>query len=240
MLLLPAIDLMDGQVVRLRRGLAAEKVVYSNDPVSIAKKWQDAGADWLHLVDLDAAFSGEPKNLPCVESICAAVDLPCQLGGGMRSRQNIAAAFDRGVRRVILGTKAYESTGFLKDMCQEFGGKRIAVGIDAKDGLVAVKGWTETTSRRAVDLALSAQQAGTETVIYTDIATDGMLEGPNYSALTELLNLLDCNLIASGGVSSSDDILRLAAMPGLYGAIIGKALYEGKIVPPLPRLKYSA
>ena len=237
MLLLPAIDLMDGQVVRLKRGMAAEKVVYSSDPVSIAKKWQDAGADWLHLVDLDAAFSGEPKNLPCIESICAAVDLPCQLGGGMRNRQNIAAAFDRGVRRVILGTKAYESTGFLRDVCQEFGGERIAVGIDAKDGLVAVKGWTETTSSRAVDLALRAQEAGAKTVIYTDIATDGMLEGPNYSALTELLNLLDCNLIASGGVSSSDDILRLAAMPGLYGAIIGKALYEGKIVPPLPRLK---
>jgi phosphoribosylformimino-5-aminoimidazole carboxamide ribotide isomerase len=237
MLLLPAIDLMDRQVVRLRRGLAAEKVVYSNDPVSIAKKWQDAGADWLHLVDLDAAFSGEPKNLPCIESICAAVDVPCQLGGGMRSRQNIATAFDSGVRRVILGTKAYESTGFLKEACREFGGKRIAVGIDAKDGLVAVKGWTETTSRRAVDLALSAQEAGVETVIYTDIATDGMLEGPNYSALTELLNLLECNLIASGGVSSPNDILRLAALPGLYGAIIGKALYEGKVVPPLPRLK---
>jgi phosphoribosylformimino-5-aminoimidazole carboxamide ribotide isomerase len=231
---------MDGQVVRLRRGLASEKVVYSSDPVSIARKWQDAGADWLHLVELNAAFSGEPKNLPCIESICAAVDLPCQLGGGMRTRQNIAAAFDRGVRRVILGTKAYESTGFLKDVCQEFGGERIAVGIDAKDGLVAVKGWTETTSRRAVDLALSAQQAGAKTVIYTDIATDGMLEGPNYSALRELLDLLDCNLIASGGVSSLDDILRLAAMPGLYGAIIGKALYERKIVPPFPRLKYSA
>ena len=165
-------------------------MVYSNDPVSIAKKWQEAGADWLHLVDLDAAFSGEPKNLPCIESICAAVDVPCQLGGGMRSRQNIATAFDSGVRRVILGTKAYESTDFLKEACREFGGERIAVGIDAKDGLVAVKGWTETTSRRAVDLALSAQEAGVETVIYTDIATDGMLEGPNYPALTELLNLL--------------------------------------------------
>jgi phosphoribosylformimino-5-aminoimidazole carboxamide ribotide isomerase len=237
MLLLPAIDLMDRQVVRLRRGLAAEKVVYSNDPVSIAKKWQEAGADWLHLVDLDAAFSGEPKNLPCIESICAAVDVPCQLGGGIRSRQNIATVFDSGVRRVILGTKAYESTDFLKEACREFGGERIAVGIDAKDGLVAVKGWTETTSRRAVDLALSAQEAGVETVIYTDIATDGMLEGPNYSALTELLNLLECNLIASGGVSSPNDILRLAALPGLYGAIIGKALYEGKVVPPFPRLK---
>jgi phosphoribosylformimino-5-aminoimidazole carboxamide ribotide isomerase len=237
MLLFPAIDLMDRQVVRLRRGLAAEKVIYSNDPVSIAKKWQDAGADWLHLVDLDAAFSGEPKNLSCIESICAAVDVPCQLGGGMRSRQSIAAAYESGVRRVILGTRAYQSTDFLVDACQEFGGERIAVGIDAKDGLVAVKGWTETTSKRAVDLALSAQEAGAQTVIYTDIATDGMLEGPNYSALKELLELLDCNLIASGGVSSPDDILRLAAMPGLYGAIIGKALYEGKIVPPLPRLK---
>jgi phosphoribosylformimino-5-aminoimidazole carboxamide ribotide isomerase len=237
MLLLPAIDLMDSQVVRLRRGLATEKVVYSNDPVSIAKKWQDAGADWLHLVDLDAAFAGIPKNLPCIESICSAIDIPCQLGGGMRSRQNIAAAFDRGVRRVILGTKAYESMGFLKDMCQEFGGERIAIGIDAKEGMVAVKGWTETTSKSAVDLARSAQEAGAQTVIYTDIATDGMLEGPNYSALRELLNLLDCNLIASGGVSSLDDILRLAAMPGLYGAIIGKALYEGKVVLPLPRLK---
>ena len=240
MLLLPAIDLMQGEVVRLRRGYAAEKVVYSNDPVSIAKKWQDAGADWLHLVDLDAAFSGEPKNLPSIASICAAIDIPCQLGGGLRSRQNIAAAFDNGVRRVILGTKAYESIDFLKDACREFGGECIAVGIDAKEGMVAVKGWTETTCKRAVDLALTAQQAGAQTVIYTDIATDGMLEGPNYSALAELLSLLDCNLIASGGVSSPDDIFRLAALPGLYGAIIGKALYEGKVVPPFPRLKYSA
>jgi phosphoribosylformimino-5-aminoimidazole carboxamide ribotide isomerase len=237
MLLLPAIDLMERQVVRLKQGVAAEKLVYSNDPVSIAKKWQDAGADWLHLVDLDAAFSGQPTNLGCVESICAAVEVPCQLGGGMRNRQNIATAFNCGVQRVILGTKAYQSTHFLNEACQEFGGERIAVGIDAKDGLVVVKGWVETTSRRATDLALIAQQAGAKTVIYTDIATDGMLKGPNYAALTELLNLLDCNLIASGGVSSRDDILRLAAMPGLYGAIIGKALYEGKVALPLPRLK---
>jgi phosphoribosylformimino-5-aminoimidazole carboxamide ribotide isomerase len=237
MLLLPAIDLMKGQVVRLRRGLAAEKVVYSNDPVSIAKKWQDAGADWLHLVDLDAAFSGEPRNLPLVESICAAVDIPCQLGGGLRSRENIAAAFDSGIQRVILGTKAYESMDFLNDACQEFGGERIAVGIDAKNGLVAVKGWVETTSKRAIDLALSAQEVGAKTIIYTDIATDGMLEGPNYAALADLLKLLDSNLIASGGVSSRDDILRLAAMPGLYGAIIGKALYEGKVTLPFSQLK---
>ncbi len=237
MLLLPAIDLMDGQVVRLKRGLAAEKVVYSNDPVAVAREWQDAGADWLHLVDLDAAFSGEPQNFPQIESICAAVDVPCQLGGGMRNQENITAALDRGVQRVIIGTKASESMDFVKEACSEFGGERIAVGIDAKNGLVAIKGWTETTASRAIDLALSAQEAGAGTVIYTDIATDGMLEGPNYTALAELLDLLDCNLIASGGVSRREDLLKLAALPGLYGAIIGKALYERKIVPPLPRLK---
>jgi phosphoribosylformimino-5-aminoimidazole carboxamide ribotide isomerase len=237
MLLFPAIDLMDGKVVRLKRGVATEKSVYSTDSVAVARKWQQAGADWLHLVDLDAAFTGKPQNLAHIERICAAVDIPCQLGGGMRNRENIAAAFDRGIRRVILGTKAQESTDFVRDTCSEFGGERIAVGIDAKDGLVAVKGWTETTPRRAVDLALSAQEAGAETIIYTDIATDGMLEGPNYTALAELLTLLDCNLIASGGVSGPNDLFTLAALPGLYGAIIGKALYEGKVVPPFPRLK---
>ena len=237
MLLFPAIDLMDGKVVRLKRGVAMEKIVYSTDPVAVARKWQEAGADWFHLVDLDAAFTGEPQNLPHIERICAAVDVPCQLGGGMRNRENIAIAFDHGIRRVILGTKAYESFDFVQEACSEFNGERIAVGVDAKDGLVAVKGWTETTARRAVDLALSAQEAGAKTIIYTDIATDGMLEGPNYTALAELLGLLDCNLIASGGVSSPDDIFRLAALPGLYGAIIGKALYEGKVVPPFPRLK---
>lgn len=237
MLLLPAIDLMGGEVVRLKRGLATEKTVYSSDPVALARKWQDAGADWLHLVDLDAAFSGEPRNLPHVTRICAAVDVPCELGGGMRSLENITAAFEAGIRRVILGTKACESIDFVREACSAFGGDRVAVGIDAKDGLVAVKGWTETTARRAADLALSVQKAGAGTIIYTDIATDGMLEGPNYSALEELLELLDCDLIASGGVSRPEDLVKLASMPGLYGAIIGKALYEGKISTPFPSFK---
>jgi phosphoribosylformimino-5-aminoimidazole carboxamide ribotide isomerase len=240
MLLFPAIDLMGGEVVRLKRGRAAEKTVYSSDPVAFARKWEDAGADWLHLVDLDAAFSGEPRNLSHIERICAAVDLPCQLGGGIRSLENITTAFDVGVRRVILGTRACESLGFVREACSTFGGDRIAVGIDAKEGLVAVKGWTETTPIRATDLALNAQQAGAATIIYTDIATDGMLEGPNYSALEELLRLLDCKLIASGGVSRPEDLSMLASLPGLYGAIIGKALYEGKISTPLPNFKYSA
>jgi phosphoribosylformimino-5-aminoimidazole carboxamide ribotide isomerase len=237
MLLLPAIDLMGGEVVRLKRGLAAEKTVYSSDPVAFAMKWEQAGADWLHLVDLDAAFTGEPKNLHHIERICAAVSVPCELGGGMRNFENIGAAFAAGVQRVILGTKAWESSDFVRQACAEFGGERIAVGIDAKDGLVAVRGWTQTTARRAGELALAAQEAGAGTVVYTDIATDGMLEGPNYVALRDLLEILDCNLIASGGVARLEDLKRLASMPGLYGTIIGKALYEGMIATPLPRLK---
>lgn len=235
MLLLPAIDLMGGQVVRLKRGLATEKTVYSDDPVAFAVKWMEAGADWLHIVDLDAAFEGVPRNLEIIAKICEAVDVPCELGGGMRSFENVSAAFSAGISRVILGTKACESIEYVKEMCSEFGGNRIAVGIDAKDGLVAVKGWTETTPLKATDLALSAQGVGVGTIIYTDIATDGMLQGPNYVALQEMLDMLDCDLVASGGVSSVEDLHQLAAMPGLYGAIIGKALYDGKITPPLPK-----
>lgn len=220
---------MGGEVVRLKRGLATEKTVYSNDPVAFAKKWEAAGADWLHLVDLDAAFCGEPRNLGAIEKICSAVNIPCELGGGMRNYANVSAAFSAGVSRVILGTKACESPEEIAAMCAEFGGDRIAVGIDANRGKVAVKGWTETTETSAADLAIMAQVAGAGTVIYTDIATDGMLEGPNFSELENLLKLLDCNLIASGGVSSADDLRRLAKMRGLHGAIIGKALYDGQI-----------
>lgn len=229
MILLPAIDLMGGEVVRLKRGLATEKTVYSSDPVSFAKKWEDSGADWLHIVDLDAAFSGEPQNLDAIEKICTSVNIPCELGGGMRNFKNVSAAFSCGVSRVILGTKACESPEYIAEMCTEFGGERIAVGIDAKNGKVAVKGWTETTATSAADLALMAQVAGVRTIIYTDIATDGMLEGPNFSELENLLKLLDCHLIASGGVSCAEDLRRLARMPRLHGAIIGKALYDGQI-----------
>lgn len=229
MILLPAIDLMGGEVVRLRRGLATEKTVYSSDPVAFARKWEDSGADWLHLVDLDAAFSGKPSNLAAIEKICASVNIPCELGGGMRNFENVSAAFSAGVSRVILGTKACESPDYVREMCAEFGGDRIAVGIDANGGRVAVKGWTETTGTDAVELALAVQKAGAGTIIYTDIATDGMLEGPNFAELEKLLDVLDCHLIASGGVSSADDLRRLAAMPRLHGAIIGKALYDGRI-----------
>lgn len=236
MILLPAIDLMGGEVVRLKRGLATEKTVYSRDPVAFAKKWEDSGADWLHLVDLDAAFSGEPTNLAAVEKICSAVNIPCELGGGMRKFENVSAAFSCGVSRVILGTRACESPDEIAEVCAEFGGGRIAVGIDAKNGKVAVKGWTETTSTSAADLALIAQVAGARTIIYTDIATDGMLEGPNFYELENLLALLDCNLIASGGVSSAEDLRKLSQIPRLHGAIIGKALYDGHITGNLRQL----
>jgi len=234
MILLPAIDLMGGEVVRLQRGEAAAKTVYSSDPAAIARRWEEGGGDWVHIVDLDAAFGGESRNLDAVAAICAAVSIPCELGGGMRSEGAIRAAFDCGVRRVVLGTRAAESLDFVREMCGIFGGEKIAVGIDARGGMVAVKGWTETTARPARDLALEAEAAGVGTIIYTDIATDGMLVGPNYAELQGMLDILRCNLVASGGVSAVGDLHKLAAMPGLYGTIIGKALYDGKIALPLP------
>jgi phosphoribosylformimino-5-aminoimidazole carboxamide ribotide isomerase len=229
MILLPAIDLMSGQVVRLRQGRADQKTVYSDDPVAFAKKWEAEGGDWLHIVDLDAAFSGEQCNLDVVKKITSAVSIPCELGGGMRSEEAVARAFDAGVTRVVIGTRASESMDFVAQMARKFGGEKIAVGIDAKNGVVSVKGWTELAATRAVDLARQAQQAGSGTIIYTDIATDGMLTGPNFSEIENMLGILNCRLIASGGVGSTDDVLRLARLGPLHGVIIGKALYDRTI-----------
>lgn len=229
MLLLPAIDLMDGQVVRLRQGKASEKTVYSNDPVGFAKKWEDEGGDFLHIVDLDAAFTGETRNLGVVEKVAAAISIPCELGGGMRDENNIQRAFNAGVTRVVIGTRASESVEFVAEMAEKFGGEKIAVGIDAKNGRVSIKGWTELAPMSALDLARRAEAAGAGTIIYTDIATDGMLEGPNFAEIENLLGVLRCQLIASGGVSSAEDVRLLAHFPNLYGTIIGKALYDGKV-----------
>jgi len=234
MILLPAIDLMDGQVVRLRQGKAAEKTVYSNDPAAFAKKWVDEGGDFLHIVDLDAAFSGTSQNLASVRAITRTAGVPCELGGGMRSEEAIGRAFDAGVARVVIGTRAAESVDFVAQMAAKFGGERIAVGIDARNGIVSVKGWTESSGVRAIDLARQVEAAGARTIIYTDIATDGMLEGPNFAEMENLLRELKCQLVASGGVSSEGDVLRLAKMEGLYGVIIGKALYDERI--DLPKL----
>ena len=229
MILLPAIDLMSGKVVRLRQGRADQKTVYSNDPAAFAKKWEDEGGDYLHVVDLDAAFSGELRNLDAVRAITGAISMPCELGGGMRSEAAIRRAIEAGVARVIIGTRAAESLDFVRDMAREFGGERIAVGIDAKNGIVSVKGWTEMSTVQALDLARRAEDAGAGTIIYTDIATDGMMQGPNFAEMENMLGALKCQLIASGGVSSAADVQRLGKMPGLYGCIIGKALYDGAI-----------
>jgi len=228
MLLYPAIDLMDGQVVRLERGEAARKTVYGSDPVAVAKRWEAAGADWIHLVDLDAAFGGKSRNLEVVRAIAGAVSIPCELGGGMRDEASIREGLASGVRRVIVGTKAAEP-GFLAEASAAFGPSRLAVGIDAKEGRVAVKGWVETMELTALDLAREVLRAGIRTIIYTDIATDGMLAGPNLDAMREMASAVPCDLIASGGVSGPDDVRALAGIPGLHGVIIGRALYEGRM-----------
>src|SRR3954454_18598270 len=176
MILLPAIDLMGGEVVRLKQGKAEQKTVYSKDPAAFARRWEAEGGDYLHIVDLDAAFSGEHRNLESVRAITQAIGIPCELGGGMRSRQATGAAFAAGVARIVVGTRAAESLDFVKEAVREFGGERIAVGIDARDGMVSTKGWTEMSKISALDLARSAEDAGVGTIIYTDIATDGMLQ----------------------------------------------------------------
>lgn len=232
MILLPAIDLMGGQVVRLRQGKADQKTVYSDDPVAYARKWQEEGGDFLHIVDLDAAFSGEHRNLDSVRAITEALDIPCELGGGMRTEAAVARAFEAGVERIVIGTRAVESLDFVEQMATQYGSERIAVGIDAKNGEVAVRGWTESSGLRAHDLAQKAQEAGAGTIIYTDIATDGMLTGPNFDELDILLGQLNCQVIASGGVSSREDVRALAERDLLYGVIIGKALYDGAVALP--------
>ena len=223
---------MSGQVVRLRQGKADQKTVYSDDPAGFARQWETEGGDWLHIVDLDAAFSGEQRNLDAVRAITNAVGIPCELGGGIRSREAVEHAIAAGVARVIIGTRAAESLEFVRDMAREFGGERVAVGIDAKYGVVSVKGWTESAGITALDLARRAEDAGAGTIIYTDIATDGMLSGPNFPETDKMLRALKCNLIASGGVGSEAHVKRLAMMPGLYGCIIGKALYDKNITLP--------
>ncbi len=231
MLLLPAIDLMGGQAVRLRQGKADQKTVYSDDPGALARRWQAEGGDLLHVVDLDAAFSGQSgaENEAALRAILDAVTIPCELGGGLRDEAAVRAALDFGFSRVVIGTRAAESMAFVDGLVRAFGAERIVVGIDARDGIVAVKGWTETGGRQGLDLAREAEAVGVAAIIYTDIATDGMLAGPNLAELDRLLAVLDCPLIASGGVTTAEDVRLLAARTRLNGAIIGRALYEGTL-----------
>ncbi len=230
MIILPAIDLMNGQVVRLRQGKASEKTIYSDDPVEVAKKWEAEGGDYLHIVDLDAAFTGNSHNLEAAKKIASSISIPCELGGGMRSQQSIKAALDVGVSRVVIGTRASESHEFVRQMVNQFGGEKIVVGIDARDGMVSVKGWTESTRISAMDMAAKIEKTGVGAIIYTDIATDGMMEGPNFKEIENLLAKIDCNVVASGGVSRPEDVTRLRKLKKLYGVIIGKALYEKTVL----------
>jgi len=227
MILLPAIDLLGGQVVRLKQGRIDQKTVYSDNPVAFAEKWESEGAECLHIVDLDAAFTGEMHNISSVRKITESVAIPCELGGGIRSEKSIDDVLNSGIERVVIGTRAVESMEFVEKMVAKFGSERIAVGIDAKNGEVSVKGWTESTGIDALTLAKMAENAGAGTIIYTDIATDGMLTGPNFTELKRLLDTVRCNVIASGGVSTADDVHRMREIEGLYGLIIGKALYDG-------------
>lgn len=229
MQLYPAIDLMGGQAVRLRQGRASEKTVYSNTPPAVAREWEARGGDWLHIVDLDAAFTGRHANLDCARAITAAVSIPVQMGGGMRDEESIRNALDAGVSRVVIGTRAAEDPDFIRRAVERFGGEKIAVGIDARDGRVAVKGWTESTGIEAAALAGELAAAGIGALIYTDIATDGMLQGPNLAAVASMVRAAACPVIASGGVSSAGDLADLGGIAGLEGAIIGKALFDGRI-----------
>lgn len=228
----PAIDLKGGRVVRLQQGRSDAETVYGDDPAAVARQWASDGARFLHVVDLDGAFGGEPKNWDGVKAILGAVKIPVQLGGGLRTREQVEGALAMGVRRVVLGTKACESEEFVGELVMKFG-DRIVVGIDARDGFVTVQGWTQSTRLTAVEFAQSIDNLGVSTIVFTDVATDGMLTGPNYFAVSSLCGAVRCDVIASGGVSAASDVQRLARIgverPNLVGVIVGKALYDGRV-----------
>ncbi len=228
MFIIPAIDLKDGKCVRLLQGRAEAVTVYSDRPDEVARRWQEMGAKVIHVVDLDGAFSGTQKNIESIKNIRRAVSVDIELGGGIRDIERIEMLLGLGINRVILGTVAIERPELVKDASKRFSG-RIIVGIDAKDGLVAVKGWVEVTSVKAKELALKMEEYGVWGIIYTDISRDGMLSGPNIEAIREMVEAVNIPVIASGGVSSIDDIKRLKEIKGLWGVIIGKALYTGAI-----------
>ena len=227
---IPAIDLKDGHCVRLTQGRADQKKVYSEDPVAMARHWVEQGAKYLHIVDLDGAFQGRPVHQDVIRKIADTVQVPVQVGGGLRTDKDIESLLDCLVDRVILGTRAWENPKDLQRLVELFG-DRIAVGIDARDGRVQVKGWTETTNETAVEIAQQADTMGVKTIIYTDTATDGMMAGPNVNALGEIAEAVSCSVIASGGISSAADMeaLRNLEKTNLIGAIVGKALYEEKV-----------
>jgi phosphoribosylformimino-5-aminoimidazole carboxamide ribotide isomerase len=227
---LPAIDLRGGQCVRLRQGDYNQETIFGADPAAVARRWVEQGAPALHLVDLDGARAGHPVNGASVRAIIEvleAVELPCQLGGGLREAEHIREALSWGVDRVVLGTRALREPEWLAEMAHRFPA-RIVLGIDARAGKVAVEGWSETSNCSALELARQCEHLPLSAIVYTDISKDGMLEGPNLEALAEMARTVSLPVIASGGVTTVDDVARLTQI-GLAGCIIGRALYEGRI-----------
>ncbi|MDC1296760.1 1-(5-phosphoribosyl)-5-[(5-phosphoribosylamino)methylideneamino]imidazole-4-carboxamide isomerase [Octadecabacter sp.] len=228
MILYPAIDLKDGQAVRLVHGDMDQSTVFNDDPAAQARGFVDAGCEWLHLVDLNGAFAGEPVNAAPVEAILKACPVPAQLGGGIRDMKTIERWIDRGLARVILGTVAVENPDLVREAAREFPGK-VAVGLDARNGFVATRGWATETEIQVTDLAKSFEDAGISAIIYTDILRDGAMKGPNITATEALARAVNIPVIASGGVSSMDDLSALKATGVISGAISGRALYDGAI-----------
>ena len=230
MILFPAIDLKNGEAVRLEQGDMARATVFNRDPAAQAKAFEQQGFEYLHIVDLDGAFAGKPMNAAAVERILAAVKIPIQLGGGIRERATIEAWFAKGIARVIIGTAAVRNPQLVTEAARAYPG-RVAVGLDARDGKVAVEGWAETSELTALDVAKRFEAAGVAAIVYTDVTRDGMLKGPNLEATAALADAVSIPVIASGGFASIDDIRALLAPRAkrLAGAILGRALYDGRI-----------
>lgn len=223
----PAIDIIGGECVRLVKGDYSQKTTYSQNPVEVAKKWEESGGEFLHIVDLDGAKSGYMPNFELIKTIVSELTIPVEVGGGIRNMECVDKYLSAGISRVILGTSALKNPNFVKSAVEKHGDK-IAVGIDAKNGMVAVSGWEDVSDTPAVEFAKLMESIGVKYIIYTDISTDGMLNGPNLEAMAEMVKSVNVNIIASGGVTTLDDVKKLTEL-GVEGAIIGKSLYTGNI-----------
>ncbi|WP_432666889.1 1-(5-phosphoribosyl)-5-[(5-phosphoribosylamino)methylideneamino]imidazole-4-carboxamide isomerase [Wukongibacter baidiensis] len=227
MIIFPAIDIRGGKCVRLYQGKYDKETVYNNDPTLVAEKWRKEGAKYLHIVDLDGALTGELVNKDLIREIVESVDIPIQVGGGIRTLERAKEILALGVERIIVGTSAIKKKGFVEELVENLG-EKVVVSIDAKDGYVCVDGWTNSSEIEAIDFAKELQQKGVKTIVYTDISKDGTMIGPNFYELKRLKENVDIDIIASGGIGKKEDVEEVERM-NLYGAIVGKALYEGKV-----------